>query len=171
MNEFLELFGDISVANVVTFGSACGFAAMTYYRFKKYLISKHEIEKSRDDRLQEVITVVKELSDDRIKNTQMQETIAKQVQELKKIQQDSTERLEKIENENKERECNRLRDIILQNYRYYTDEKKNPTKVWTRMDHDNFSALISDYEKLNGNGFVHSVVIPAMETLKIIEMN
>jgi hypothetical protein len=152
MNEFLKLFGDITVSNIVTFLIACAFLIGVYIKVKKYLIDKYEIEKSKDDKIKEICEAVKEIP------------------ELKKMQQNNAERLNKIEEENRERECNRLRDIILQNYRHYTNVNTNPSQSWTQMEHDSFFALIKDYEKLNGNGFVHSIVIPAMENLRIVEL-
>lgn len=152
MNEFLELFGDITVSNIVTFIIACVFLIGAYRKLKKYLIDKYELEKSKDDKLKEIYEAVKEIP------------------ELKKEVQNHTERLTNIEQENRERECNRLRDIILQNYRHYTNTDINPSQVWTSMEYDNFMALIKDYEALNGNGFVHRTVLPAMEKLRIVEI-
>lgn len=152
LKDFLELFGDITIGKTVAFITACVFLIGTYRKFGKYLINKYEIEKSKDDQLKEIAEKVKEIP------------------ELKKMQQNHTERLNKIEEENRERECNRLRDIILQNYRHYTNKETNPSQTWTIIEYDNFMALIKDYEALKGNGFVHRIVLPAMEKLRVIEI-
>lgn len=152
MKDFLELFGHITIGQIVSFITVCVFLIGVYRKLKKYLIDKYELEKSKDDQLKKIAESVKEIP------------------ELKKMQQNNTERLNKIEEENRKRECNRLRDIILQNYRHYTNVNTNPSQSWKRMEHDNFFALVEDYEALNGNGFVHTEVIPAMESLRIVEM-
>lgn len=159
MNEFLELCGDITISKVVALIVACTFLIGSYVKIKNYLIAKYEIEKSKDDQIKSMHEKIKEMYEE-----------VKEIPELKKMQQDHTERLNKIEEENRERECNRLRDIILQNYRRYTNKVNNPSQSWTQMEHDNFFSLIRDYEKLNGNGFVHTIVIPAMESLRVIEV-
>lgn len=69
------------------------------------------------------------------------------------------------------RDRNKLRNIIIQSYKYYTDESRNPDKVISRMDRDTFFALVRDYEDAGGNDYVHSTVLPAMNALRIVEMN
>ena len=46
----------------------------------------------------------------------------------------------------------------------------NPMQAWTEMERDAFFDLIRDYESLNGDGHIHSVVIPEMNLLKVIYM-
>ena len=79
-------------------------------------------------------------------------------------------RLEEIEKQNKKRECSKLRDMLLQNYRYYTSKTQNPSQSWTRMESEAFWELFREYEEAGGNGYMHSVVQPEMERLTIIEV-
>lgn len=69
------------------------------------------------------------------------------------------------------REKNALRAKILQEYRLYTDEIKNPKKAWSEMEHHSFFELIKDYEALGGNDYVHKVILPEMNKLDVIPMN
>ena len=69
------------------------------------------------------------------------------------------------------REKNALRAKILQEYRLYTDEIKNPRKAWSEMEHHSFFELIKDYEALGGNDYVHKVIIPEMNRLDVISMS
>lgn len=69
------------------------------------------------------------------------------------------------------REKNTLRKKILDEYRLYTDEHKNPQQAWTEMEHHSFFKLVEDYESLGGNDYVHSVVLPAMNELDVIPMS
>lgn len=81
--------------------------------------------------------------------------------------QEVIERLKQLE----EREKNALRAKILDEYRLYTDESKNPQAAWSEMEAHSFFELVKDYEKLGGNDFIHSVVMPAMYELEIIPMS
>lgn len=69
------------------------------------------------------------------------------------------------------REKNSLRAKILNEYRLYTDESKNPMQAWSEMEHHSFFKLVEDYESLGGNDYVHSTVLPAMNELDIIPMS
>jgi len=170
LKDFLELFGHITIGQIVSFITVCVFLIGVYRKLKKYLIDKYELEKSKDDQLKEILEVVKDFVEYKEQSIKEQEITNNEIQELKIIQQNNAERIDKIEEENRQRECNRLRDIILQNYRYYTNKETNPSHAWKQMEHDNFFALIGDYETLHGNGFVHTEVIPAMESLRIVEI-
>ena len=69
------------------------------------------------------------------------------------------------------REKNSLRAKILNEYRLYTDERKNPMKAWTEMEHHSFFKLVEDYEDLGGNDYVHKTILPAMNELDVIPMS
>lgn len=76
------------------------------------------------------------------------------------------ERLDKLE----DRERNALRAKILDMHRLFTSKKMNPMQAWTEMERDAFNDLLIDYESLNGNGHVHTVVIPDMNMLRVVLM-
>ena len=75
-------------------------------------------------------------------------------------------RLSSLEN----REKNSLRAKILNEYRLYTDEVKNPMQAWSEMEHHSFFKLVEDYESLGGNDYVHGTILPAMNELDVILM-
>ena len=81
-------------------------------------------------------------------------------------QQILNDRLDRLE----KREKNALRAKILDEYRLFTDEAKNPMLAWSEMEHHAFFELVKDYEDLHGNDYVHSTVIPAMNELSVIYM-
>ena len=84
---------------------------------------------------------------------------------------DTGERLDKRLDDLERREKNSLRAKILEEYRLYTDERKNPKQAWTEMEHHSFFKLVEDYESLGGNDYVHSTVLPAMNELDVIPMS
>ena len=81
------------------------------------------------------------------------------------------ERIDKRLSDLERREKNALRAKILDEYRLYTDEYKNPKQAWTEMEHHSFFKLVEDYESLGGNDYVHSTVLPAMNELDVIPMS
>ena len=81
------------------------------------------------------------------------------------------ENLDKRLDDLERRERNSLRAKILDEYRLYTDERKNPKQAWTEMEHHSFFKLVEDYESLGGNDYVHSTVLPAMNELDVISMS
>ena len=60
---------------------------------------------------------------------------------------------------------------MLDEFRLFTDEHKNPMLAWSEMEHHAFFKLVHDYEALHGNDYVHSDVIPAMNRLAVIPMS
>ena len=76
-------------------------------------------------------------------------------------------RLDRLE----KREKNTYRAKILDEYRLFTDERKNPMRAWSEMEHHAFFELVKDYEDLGGNDYVHSTVIPAMNELEVVLMS
>ena len=81
------------------------------------------------------------------------------------------ERIDKRLGDLEKREKNALRAKILDEYRLYTDEYKNPKQAWTEMEHHSFFKLVEDYESLGGNDYIHSTVLPAMNELDVIPMS
>lgn len=77
------------------------------------------------------------------------------------------DRLDRLE----KREKNAIRAKLLDEYRLFTDESKNPMQAWSEMEHHAFFELLKDYEDLNGNDYVHSTVVPAMNELSVIPMS
>lgn len=77
------------------------------------------------------------------------------------------ERLDRLE----KREKNAIRAKLLDEYRLFTDESKNPMLAWSEMEHHAFFELVRDYEDLHGNDYVHSTVIPAINELEVIQMS
>lgn len=95
------------------------------------------------------------------------ESILSVCEKIEKIGQKLDDRLIELER----REKNSLRAKILNEYRLYTNEHKNPMKAWTEMEHHSFFKLVEDYESLGGNDYVHGTIIPAMNELDVIPMD
>jgi Na+/phosphate symporter len=184
VKEFLQVFGGFTIADAVVFIIAIGFIITTYFKLKKYIEiqyqgkqDKIEDNKKMKEELKRVGEEVDKYPQYRQQSINIQEELkandAKLLETCVKIQQGVdrnqellNERLDKLE----DREKNSLKAKILDMHRLFTSKKKNPMQAWTEMERDAFFDLLKDYESLNGNGYVHTVVVPDMNLLTVISM-
>lgn len=176
MNEFLELFGGFSVTQLIWFLLATAFVVSGYKKFRDYLIKKHESEQKKDEKINQALAATEKYPEYRQQSLEIQKALCSEIQDLRENQKTLSitqtaiiERLDKMEEKTNERDKNKLRDILLQNYRYYTNKETNPSQSWTKVESETFWALYSDYEESGGNGHMHTDVAPAMRRLKIVE--
>lgn len=146
-------------------------------KIEKRIIDNHDADQQRDADIAEALKGVRAMPGYRQQSINIQNelkavdetilntcsTIQAGVAENQRI---LVERLDKLES----RERNALRAKILDMHRLFTSKQKNPMQAWTEMERDAFFDLIKDYESLDGNGHVHSVVIPEMNLLDVIPM-
>ena len=169
LNSFLDLFGQVTISTVVGLVLASIFLYMVYKKIKEYLIERYEAEKTRDERINEALDAVHKYPEYRAQSLAIQQSLEQEIQVIRESVERYESRLESMEENQKRRECNKLRDRLLQSYRYYTNENSNPSKSWTHMEAEAFWSLFRDYEEAGGNGYMHTVVQPAMTNLTIRE--
>lgn len=194
LEEFLMLFGEITVSDIVVVVMALVFMLFIYKKIKNYFDDKitaqnerAAAEKKRDADIKEALDAVRKYPEYRQQSIKIQELLEREnqetrqqslkiqslleeeIQELRVMIQEDKARLICIEEQEKRRECNKLRDMLLQNYRYYTNLERNPSQTWTKMESEAFWELFRDYEDLGGNGYMHTEVQPAMERLLVVE--
>lgn len=137
-----------------------------------------EENKARDTKIAALEQAVNALPGYRAQSLQIQEQLQNTDKELLVVcneikngvinnQNVLNERLDRLE----KREKNSIRAKLLDEYRMFTDETKNPMLAWSEMEHHAFFELVRDYEELKGNDYVHSTVIPAMNELEVIPMS
>lgn len=151
----------------------------TIFNHFKGLPKKIKDEKEAERKAQEKLMQDNESRDEKIKaleeSDKKLEKVDKDILELcreiqvnvKQNRIDVIAKLERLEN----RERNALRAKILDEYRLYTDESRNPMLAWSEMEEHSFFKLVEDYEALGGNDYVHSVVIPEVSELNVIPMS
>ena len=164
MDAFLELFGNVTVGFLVKLICAILFAGSAVAIGAKKLKAWYESRQERDRKYHEVMDQVAKYPEWRQQSIDIQKEFTEAIRNLQK-------RMEEIEATNQKRERNKLRDRLLQSYRYFTSEEKNPAKAWSEMEADAFWEMYRDYEKLGGNGHVHTEVQPAMRHLEVIPMH
>lgn len=170
-DAFLDIFGSITLETVILVGLALAFLIMSYVKFKKYLIKKHELHQEETRQLQEALGAVRQYPKYREQSIEIQHKLQSELQEIKQIQANCIARLDQIEEDNKRRERNKLRDLLLQNYRFYTSKEHNPKQEWTKMEAEAFWEMFNDYELAGGNGYMHTTVQPEMSMLAVIDMS
>lgn len=168
--EFLNLFGSITMLQVVELLLAGVFLFLVYKKVKDYLIKKHDREKLHNEQLQEALTAVRKYPEYRQQSLDIQEKLTKSLTDLQDAQRDTVKRLDKIEETSKRRERNKLREKLIQSFKFYTNLESNPSQSWTRMESEAFWELFRDYEDADGNGYIHTEVQPAMMGLKVVDV-
>lgn len=177
LNEIKETFGTMSVAVLIEVIVAIIGIWIAYKKLKDKIIGSYEERKQQREDIDEALEGVRNMPKYRKQSIEIQNELKRNDESIldtcKKIQagvdrnqEILNERLDKLE----ERERNSLRAKILEMHRTFTSSRMNPMQAWSEMERDAFNDLIMDYESLNGNGHVHSVVIPEMNRLRVILM-
>ena len=177
LEQFLAVFGDVTIGELAVFVMALVFLYAIYKEIKKFNDNKLaeqqkklEEETAKNKKLEDAYSVTQQYPKYHQESIKIRDHLEKEIQELRDDFKTIMDRLNEIEEQNKKRECSKLRDMLLQNYRYYTSEQQNPSKSWTRMESEAFWELFSEYEEAGGNGYMHSEVQPAMERLIVVEV-
>lgn len=178
IDEFNALFGNITLSQLVMALSAMGFAIAASRNLKTYLDkryadkqAKDEAEKSRNEQIKEALEAVSHYSEYREQSKKIQQELKTELGKIRESLQDLSTRVDTMEKGRKEEDLHKLRDLLIKAYNYYADPEKNPSGAWTRMEAESFWDLFYDYEAKGGDGYIHSTVQPAMERLRIIEMD
>ena len=169
--EFINIFGHITVANIFEAAVACIFVYKIYDKIRQFFIDKAKEDVKHKQEVANMVDAVKELAKDRQIILDNQKAMQEQLTKMSEAHDNYVIRLEELELSINNRERSKLRDRILQSYRYYTSTEHNPLQKWTAMEADAFWSLFQDYEAINGNGYVHTVVQPAMQNLDVVEMS
>ena len=178
LNEIKEILGSIPFSIVIEIIVAIVGIWIAYKKLQDKIIGSYEERRQQREDIDEALEGVRALPDYRKKSIEVQKELKdtdKKILDTCKLIQDGVnanqqilnERLDKLE----DRERNALRAKILEMHRLFTSKKKNPMQAWTEMERDAFNDLITDYESLDGNGHVHTVVIPEMHQLRVILMS
>ena len=177
LDEFLHVFGDVTVADIIKWIIIFGFLFKIYKELKRNVDAKVEErnkkeEQEKEDRrkLEASYSATQKYPEYRKQSIDMQKKLEAEIQVLRDGQKTLMQRFEEIAEQNRKRDRNKLRDMLLQSYRYYANKEQNPSQSWTQMESEAFWELFRDYEDLGGNGYMHTEVQPAMERLLIVEI-
>ena len=178
LDEFNALFGNITLSQLGMALSAMGFAIAASRHLKTYLDkryadkqAKDEAEKSRNEQIKEALEAVSHYPEYREQSKKIQQELKTELGKIRESLQDLSTRVDTMEQGRKEEDLHKLRDLLIKAYNYYADPEKKPSGAWTRMEAETFWDLFYDYEAKGGDGYIHSTVQPAVERLRIIEMD
>ena len=175
LEEFLNTFGTLTVSIVVEVIIAAVGVFIAYKKLKDKIIGSYKERQQQKDDIKEALDGVRAMPNYRKQSLEIQkqlkasddkilETCQKIQDGVNENQRILNERLDKLE----DRERNDLREKILNMHRLFTSKKRNPLQAWSEMERDSFNELINDYESLNGNGHIHTVVIPELHKLRVM---
>lgn len=177
LDAFLKIFGNITVLQIVEIVLAVIFMIFVYTQTKKFFKKqiekqneKAEMEKERDAKINEALEAVHQYPKYREQSIKIQEGLEAQINELKSMHKETSDRLTKMEENTMRRERNKIRDRLLQSYRFYTNPETNPSHSWTEMEADAFWELFGEYEANGGDGYMHTDVQPDMLSLNVIKL-
>ena len=177
LNEIKEILGSVPFSIVIEIVVAVVGIWIAYKKLQDKIIGSYEERKKQREDIDEALEGVRALPDYRKKSIEIQKELKdtdKKILDTCNLIQDGVNENHRILNERldrlEDRERNALRAKILDMHRLFTSKKKNPMQAWTEMERDAFNDLITDYESLDGNGHIHTVVIPEMNQLRVILM-
>ena len=171
LEEFLSVFGNVTILRTVEIVIALGFILYMWRKFKKYINDKHDAEQERDTKLQEALNGVRMYPMYRQQSIEIQHDLESKFDNVREMCENIMIRLDEIEERRDKTERKKLQETLLQHYRIFTDPNKNVMQAWTEMEATAFWDLFSEYEDKGGDGFMHSIVQPAMNKLTVINMN
>lgn len=73
-------------------------------------------------------------------------------------------KLDEMQRKSDEAEVSKLRDMLMKYYNKYKSVDE-----WSLLDKEAFNSLLKQYESRGGDGYIHSVVVPVMEELKVVD--
>lgn len=177
LDQFLSVFGDVTLSELIKFVFAFLFLWAIYKEVKKFNDAKLEERRRELEEKKKYKTKIDESWEITQKyplyhqeSIDIRDGLKREIQEMREYFSAMMDRFDLMEEQNKKRECSKLRDMLLRNYRYYTNIHQNPSQSWTRMEAEAFWELFREYEDAGGNGYMHTVVQPEMERLLIIEV-
>ena len=170
-NAFIEKFGDITILDAALFIGAIIFMYSIYKKIDAKICAKHDIEQAYKSKLEEAYDGVhNKYPEYRQQSLKIQQALNSRMDSMGQVLDDVMNKLANMQEVTDRRERNRIRDRLLQAYRYYTNPESNPNQSWNNMEAEAFWEMFKDYEDAGGNGFMHSVVVPAMEKLKVVDV-
>lgn len=178
MDEFLQIFGNIPLSTAVIFIAAIIFIITLGIKMYKVIIINHDIVQEKENTLNKLQKDIQEIKDNPLVTKEewkdlkdKQNNLEIILKEILEVQKTIVEKQRIFEEENRLHDLNKLRDRLLQSYRYYTSDEKNPLKAWSEMEQEAFEKLFKDYESLGGDGFMHTAVEPAVAELEIVRID
>lgn len=165
-SEFLNAIGNLTIleaAGIIAAAAVIGQKLWEIYQWsRKYWSKTEKREKALSD--------AENLEEYHQQSVDIRAELQRQIKELQRTVNGIVARLDKRDELDRVRRMNKTRTQIIQMYGFYASEERNPMQAWTAMEADAFWRIFGDYEEDGGDGYVHSEIQPAMNTLRVIKM-
>lgn len=171
MEPVIQVFGEYTIADAMVVVIAVVIVIKFYMKFKKCVVEEHDKTKEKDEKLKDISNRVDKHLAWHEESSKNQADLKKSVERVVRSQEELAKKIDDVEEQNRNRRCNELRDMLLQSYRFYTNKEKNPMQAISEMESEAFWDLYANYEELGGNSHVHDVVRPAMRELEVIKVS
>ena len=170
MDEFLKVFGEMTVATAVYIVAATAFIFAVYKRCKKAIIEKYKKKQKEKEQIKRILEQVEQYPKWRQQSLEIQKQYNRDIAELKERQEKNIKNVKELQEELRKRAVSDLRDRLLQLFRYYSSKQKNPMQAWSEMESRAFWDMYGDYKDAGGNGHMETEVKPKMRALEVIPM-
>lgn len=193
MEEFLKLFGNITILEVVEFIIAVAFLVAGLVKFIKFVNKKHDGEQQRNADIQEALSGARslpkcQLNSEKVhqelkteitnvhdnletKILNLEQKVDTKIDGLQNTLDGIVAHLKEIDEDRKKRERNKAREELLQGHRMFCDINKNPMKAWSQLEHDSWMGRYDDYIECGGNGDMKKRIYPDMCDLMVVHMD
>ena len=179
---FINIFGNLTVLHVVEFCFAMYFIIRISIDVIKFINKKHDEEQQKTADLAEALAGVRAMPAYRQQSIEIQGQLNQKISDVHDEMNNKfddvakkfdtvIERLNAMEESNKKRARNRIREELMNGYRMFTDPTKNPMKAWTSLEHDSWFLQFEDYLDCDGNGDMKNRICPEMNELEVIHMD
>lgn len=170
-NAFIKMFGEVTITEATLCIGALVFMYGIYKKLSDKIVQRHDAEQERMAKLEESYDCVhNKYPEYRQQSLQIQKELTARMDTMGTAIDGLAKSLADMKEVTDRRERNRIRDRLLQAYRYYTNPETNPNQCWNNMEAEAFWEMFKDYEDAGGDGFMHTVVQPVMEKLRIIDV-
>lgn len=170
-NAFIKMFGGVTITEATLCIGALVFMYGIYKKLSDKIVQRHDAEQERMAKLEESYDCVhNKYPEYRQQSLQIQKELTARMDTMGTAIDGLAKSLADMKEVTNRRERNRIRDRLLQAYRYYTNPETNPNQCWNNMEAEAFWEMFKDYEDAGGDGFMHTVVQPVMEKLRIIDV-
>jgi len=173
-----DTLGHINFTSILTAIIVLVCIVKIYKKIKDYFTELALTDKVKDDQMKKIMSQIEQYPKWRQQSIDRQIEFTKAIDNLKISQQQIIDEVKRIEDKRDQAEKqrkkikrNELQDKLLQSYHIYASKEKNPTLAWSEMEKSAFEAMFSDYEELDGDGYMHTVVQPAMSALETVPMS
>lgn len=158
MMLFIFLFGIVAIVELLCRIAAFIGKPIGYLRGKK---QDHDLLIETAENLKELKKQHTESVNQSIRHDDM---LRNDITTLKASIKTISIQLIEMQRKQDEAEVANMRDRLIQYYR-----KFQHADSWSSLEKDAFESLLKEYENRGGDGYIHSVVLPIMEELKVID--